>query len=85
MAIAALGGRGGRTAAAERGKQHKRSKMAGRQDGGSGRDRASEAAWQQCSNGGRAAVAVAMAAASQRQQAAGRQGGSRAAAAAGQC
>jgi hypothetical protein len=46
--------------AAKRGKRRKRSKMAGRQDGGSGRDRATEAARQQRVDGGRAAVAVAM-------------------------
>ncbi len=70
-------------AAAESGKGRQRSETVGRQDGSSGRDRATEAAWQQCGNGGRAAVAVMVAvAASQRQQAAGHQGGRTAAAAA---
>ncbi len=37
MGRAALGGRGGRTVVAERGKQRQHSKTVGRQDGGSGR------------------------------------------------
>jgi hypothetical protein len=58
-------------AAAERGKRQKCSKMAGRQDRGSGRDRAMEVARQQHSNGGRAAAGVAITAAFQGQQVAG--------------
>ncbi len=71
MAMAALGGGSGRTAVAEREKQQKCSKTAGRQDGGSSRDRAMEAARQQCGNCGRSAAAVATEGASQKQQAAG--------------
>ncbi len=37
MVRVGLGGRGGRTAAVERGKRRQRSEMVGRQDGGSGR------------------------------------------------
>jgi hypothetical protein len=70
---------------AERGKRRKGSKMAGRQDGGIGGDRAMEAAQQQRGNGGRAAAVMAMVVASQQQQAAGRQGSRRVAVMAGQC